>query len=275
MKFRRSWVTVASAVALSPMALVAAPTASAAPPVTPRPALTSPGGQWRDMLPLPAALVDAGGVVVDPDDHSDLTMGLSGLASAITAGSGWHRFTLIAVLPVGTPNSDVNGSPHEIHWNLSLADYRAGQNALARYAHVQYLDGSAWTALPAWAGNRTELAVTHFDVAGNQREVTVRIPVRVSVDAGAPTGPAYAVAVGDYLDVAQGWTVHTSFGSQQVSVAAGAAPRRVTSPSSSPGVAKSRTSAASSSLPLVAGIAGAVVVAGGAAAFALRRRDRA
>ena len=269
MKLRRSWVTVAAAVAFSPVALVAAPPASAASPVAPRQALTPPGGPWQNTLP--AALVDSRGVVIDEDDHTDLKLDLSGLASGIAAGSGWHRFTLTGILPVTSPNSDLRTSPHEIHWTLVLADDRGGQDLLSRYAHVQYLDGSAWTALPAWAGSGTELAVTRFEVARNQPEVTVRIPVRVSLDAGAPTGPAYVVAVGSYLDAAQGQSVHTSFGSQPVSVTVGAATRSSASPA--PGHASAKAGA-SSSLPLIAGIAGAAAVVGGGAAFALRRRGR-
>ncbi|RAG80720.1 hypothetical protein DN069_36570 [Streptacidiphilus pinicola] len=272
MKLRRSWVTAVAAVAFSPIALVAAPTASAALSVTPPQALTPPGSPWQTTIPLPAALVDAGGVVSDQDDHTDLRLDLSGLAPGITAGSGWRRFTLTGTLPATGPNSDLSRSPHEIQWTLALADDRGGRDVLARYAHVQYLDGSTWTALPAWAGSRTEPAVTRFDVAGNQQEVTVRIPVRVSVDAGAPTGPAYAVAVGSYVDVVQGSFAHTSFGSQQVSVAAGAATRPSASPAS--GHASART-AAFSPLPLIAGIAGAAAVVGGGVAFALRRRGRA
>ncbi len=276
MDLRRSLAPAALAAAFSPAVLLAPSAGRAAPSVSPlagpagraRPAPASPAPWPAYCAGPPPALVPPldHGILLNPDDHSDLQLGTPGLpggttggaliASPVSAGSGWHDFSMTASLPVQGVNSDLAVSPHAMKWTIFVTDGPGKGSPDGPAAdRVQYLNGSVWSDLGRWAGAGTKLVTTPFAISSGSQTATASLRLRFSIGAGAPPGRAYVVEFGSYADAQQGCT-HSTFGANAITVGA---------PGSAPGASRSLRYAG----------AGAVVIAAGAAvALAARRRRR-
>ena len=273
MDLRRSLASAALAAALIPAVLLAPSAARAAPSAGPladpagraRPALASPA-PWPVYCaaPLPALVPPLNhGTLLNPDDHSDLLLRTSGLpggtaggasiASAVTAGSGWHDFAMTASLPVQGVNSDLADSPRDMKWTVFVSDGPGKGSPNGPAANrVQYLNGGVWSDLGQWAGASTKLVTTAFHIGNGSQTATASLQLRFRI--GAPA-PAYVVEFGSYVDAQQGCT-HFTFGANRITVRA---------PGSAPG----------GSRPLrYAGASAVVVAAGAAIALGARRRRR-
>lgn len=237
---RRSLRSAALATALTPAVLLtpslgcaASPAAPPANPAGPaRRGLASPAG-WpaycAGSLPSLVPPLDHG-TLLNPDDHSDLTLRIAGLPGgtaggasiprAIVAGSGWHDALMTASLPVRSVNSDLTASPHDLKWIVSVSDGpRKGHPNGLPASRVQYLNGGVWSGLGPWAGASTRLVTTPFTIGSGSQTATARLRLRVRIGAGAPPGPAYLVGFGSYADAQQGCT-HFTFAANLITVRA-------------------------------------------------------
>lgn len=267
MDLRRCLLSAALAVALSPVVLSAAALVS---PSTARAASSFPASSpvsWPAYCagPPPAVVPPLDhGTLLNPDDHSGLTLSTPGLphdtdagtpvASGITAGSGWHDFQLTASLQ-GMSNSDLADSPHELKWTVFVSNSpQAGHPANLPASDVQYLDGGTWSDLGPWAGANTKLVTTPFEIGNGAQPATATVRLRFKVGAGAPHGPAYVVEFGTYVDAEQACT-HFTFAVNMITVGAPGSAAR------GPGTLR------------YVGI-GIVVAAGAAVVLVARRRKR-
>jgi hypothetical protein len=121
---------------------------------------------------------------------------------------------MAASLPVQSPDSDLSDSPRDLRWIVFVASGTGHGNPNDL---VQYLHGGVWSALGPWAGARTALVTTAFDIRSQTATASLRL--RFKIDAGAPPGPAYVVEFVSYVDADQGCT-HFTFDANMITVRA-------------------------------------------------------
>lgn len=276
MDFRWSLASAALTAALTPAVLLAPSTpraaSSAAPLANPeRPARSAPAAPaaWpiycTGSLPAVVPPLDHG-MLSDPDDHSELSLGTPGFpdetgdgaltSKTIAAGSGWHQFQMTASLPLESPDSDLADSPREMKWIVfvSTGSEKGKPNGLST-SHVQYFDGSVWSDLGQWAGASTKLVTSSFGIANSSQTATASLRLRFKIDVGAPPGLAYVVEFGSYVDADQGCT-HFTFDADAITVRG---------PDSAPSSSRSLQ---------YAGIGAAVMAAASAMVLVARKRKR-
>jgi LPXTG-motif cell wall-anchored protein len=214
-------------------------------------------------------------------------MSLSGLPSKITAGSGWHQFTLTAANPT-------KQSLGQVKW-FALVDN--GDDVLVKHTHIEYFNGKTWldldqqlsgTGATAQQLPGTGIAFGETQLGASQK---VNLQLRVSIDSKAPAGLSAAVGIGGYIDAAKNCT-HSSFTAYEFTVLAPGskvvhpAPAKadpaakppvriktpVGGPAELPATGTLAHTGASSQLPMIAGLSGAAIVAGAGAMFVVRRR---
>lgn len=227
MGLRRSLASAALATALTPAVLLAPSTARAASlatPAAPNQFASPPAWPTYCAGELPPQLPLDQGSLNNPDDHSDLSLATRGVAGptvngaptpdTIAAGSGWHEFQLTASLPLQGPNSDLANSPHDLKWTAFVSDSTG--KALPT-SHVQYFTGTTWADLGQWAGAATKPVTTAFKISNTTQTATASLRLRVKIDAGAPSGPAYVAEFGSYADAQQSCT-HFTFATDTITV---------------------------------------------------------
>ncbi|MGW2821640.1 LPXTG cell wall anchor domain-containing protein [Streptomyces sp. NPDC001443] len=244
---------------------------------------TPSGGSTESAEPTAepdACPVDEDGV----DADSQLTLGVSGLPGKIVAGSGWHKFKLVAAnhsdKPLGT-----------VQWlafidNESMSDDES--DWLSDYAKIEYYDPQTkvWESIADEIGDGMYFGET--DLGPKQ---TVDIKLRVNITAKAPAGDSFTLGMGGYLDSEKN-CVHTAFSVYEFSVLkpgssnenpGQAKPGKDTKPPAGgkqpqggaaeiPATGTLASTGSSSALPTIGLVGGVAVVAGAGALFMVRRR---
>ncbi|MFI1166271.1 N-acetylmuramoyl-L-alanine amidase [Streptomyces sp. NPDC020801] len=205
---------------------------------------------------------------------SVLRLTVSGLLGEIVAGSGWHTLTFT----VANPSDNALG---RVQW-ATVVD-----NFLVTHARIQYFDAAkkTWVSLKEHVGTGTVFSETSL---GAHQKVDVHL--RLSVDAKAPKHASAAFGFAGYIDAKQ-YYVHDLFRAYDftvVPVGSSAGTPTVAEPKPTvkpPAMVKVQEggatelrptgtlaqTGASSALPLIAGIGGAVLVVGIATVVILRR----
>ncbi|MBM7169693.1 LPXTG cell wall anchor domain-containing protein [Streptomyces sp. G44] len=237
----------------------------------------------------PAECEVADDSVQDPD--SVLEIELSGLPDKIVAGSGWHPFELSATNPTDEPLG-------EVEWTVFVNNKSKAavqQSWLRKYATLQYRDPEtdAWKSIKEGHGGLA------FDVIDLDAEETADIELRLSINAKAPAGKAYAIGLGDYVDSELDCT-RNSFSYKPLTIRKSGdegehpgtpKPKPTLTPTAEPSATPSATAApqpqgtadgpvngslaetgSSSALPAIGLVGGAAVVVGAGAVFVVRRR---
>ncbi|MGW1027122.1 LAETG motif-containing sortase-dependent surface protein [Streptomyces sp. NPDC002577] len=230
--------------------------------------------EWPEDCP-----VDDDGV--DPDSALDLSV--SGLPGKITAGSGWHNFTL-------TASNKSDKALGTVQWLAAVDNYSDSDNEkdwLSTYAQLEYFnpETKAWESIADEVGNGWYFGETSLGAKD-----VVAIKLRVNISAKAPAGDGFTIGLGGYVDEEKNCT-HSSFAFYEFTVLpAGssnddpgeAKPGKGTKPSGGkepqggadeiPATGNLAETGSSSMLPTIGLIGGVAVVGGAGAIFVVRRR---
>ncbi|MET9799373.1 LPXTG cell wall anchor domain-containing protein [Streptomyces sp. NPDC006368] len=220
------------------------------------------------------------------DLDNKLELGLKGLPGKITAGSGWHEFTLRA-----TNSSDK--ALGTVQWALFVDNYSESDKEkdwLSEYAKIQFKnEHGKWESMADLVGNGAYFGETNLGA-----KAYVDLELRLNITAKAPAGEGYALGLGAYLDADKNcyhaaysdWTFEVLKAGSGNEEPGEAKPGKGEKPDSNDGGTKPQGEAkpipvtgnlaetgSSSMLPTI-GIAGGIaIVAGAGVVFALKRRN--
>ncbi|MFE0625830.1 LPXTG cell wall anchor domain-containing protein [Streptomyces sp. NPDC058864] len=216
------------------------------------------------------------------DADSQLGISVSGLPGKIVAGSGWHDFKLTAA----NRSDKALGT---VQWLAAIDADKSDPGAfpLSYFTKVQYFNPQtkAWESIAGevfggYYFGRTELGPKE----------TVDIKLRVDITSKAPTGVAFSLGVGGYLDTEKN-CVHSSFSIYNFTVLepgsgnddpGEAKPGKGDKPTGGkepqggadeiPATGSLASTGSSSALPVIGLVGGVAVVAGAGVVFLVRRR---
>jgi LPXTG-motif cell wall-anchored protein len=218
----------------------------------------------------------------DPQVDKNLSSTLHGLPSKIAAGSGWHPFTLHVA------NSSA-ASYKRVDFGVFAAQLSSdGWDENTDHLKLQYQDEAtgSWHAVSLDENDYYAGYVGYSEIAGHS---SLDIKLRLNVDAKAPAGEGYALAVGLYADDKGNCVIAGEDGYYEFRVlAAGSTagggnsqpttggekpvpPKPAGDTDLTPGTTLAETGS-SSTTPVIAATGGAVVLLGAGTLVALRRR---
>ncbi|QWB23575.1 MULTISPECIES: LAETG motif-containing sortase-dependent surface protein [Streptomyces] len=243
---------------------------------------TSPSASASESSPAPTESEPEESESPDPEPSickdTTVDVGISGLPGKISAGSGWHKFSLNVL-----NNSD--STLNDLDFYAGASADKAGTNLFSsKQVQLQAWDpdDKIWVDL-----NEDGLAVGYVGYTDELKpDYEVNIPLRLNVSKSAPVGAGFSLGATIYSDddaecVGVG---EVSYKFQIVSAGTdtggtkpqegGKAPVTDKKPSgTTPQVTGSLAETGSSSaLPMISLVGGAAVVAGAGAIFVVRRR---
>ncbi|GAA1272648.1 LAETG motif-containing sortase-dependent surface protein [Streptomyces javensis] len=247
------------------------PTETATPTPTPTPTSTEEPGDGE--------CADDGDYNEDPE----LSTTLVGLPSKVVAGSGFHGFTFQV-------KNESDRSYQRVDFGLFAGTvHESAPDGTGKYLTLQYKDPSsgAWKAISTDESDPGSGYIGYTDVRPHE---TLTVDLRLSVAKSAPEGFGYAISVGVYADD-EGNCVYSTGEYYEFDVLkAGSEPGHVPPADPKPQGGKKplphkpegdteitpkgslAETGSSSALPMIAGIGGVAMAAGGGAVFVVRRR---
>jgi LPXTG-motif cell wall-anchored protein len=261
------------------------PSASSGTPTTP-PASSPPASSPPPSSPPASSPPPSGSADPEPCDNSaefppydeKLAITLSGLPKSITAGSGFHPFTISVKNENTTDRDKVMLRLYAMQTNpKTYEDY-------STYTTAEYKD----PATGKWTNTPTGDADFTLDPGTVKANSTLTLELRLSVDKAAPADKGGAISEGRFPDADGNCVYLESNGSSPFDVVAAGgggsatpspsdsvtpSPTASVAPTATPGPDGSLASTGSSSVVPTLGLLGGVaVVAGTGVVFAVRRR---
>ncbi|MFJ2443127.1 MULTISPECIES: LPXTG cell wall anchor domain-containing protein [unclassified Streptomyces] len=252
---------------------------------TAEPTAESPAPSTSPTTPPSAEPTEPAECLIDEEDEdfdldSALELGISGLPGRITAGSGWHAFTLRA-----TNTSDK--ALGKIDWALFIDNESFDEDEskwLGTFTQVEFQDKSGKWLSAGELGTGIYIGDTTLGA-----KAYVDLKLRLNIGAKAPAGNGYAVGLAAYTDSDTNCTLPSYSDWEFEVLSAGSKNDNPGKPKPGTGAKPSETkpqgganqlpptgslaeTGSSSMVPVIGMVGGIAIVAGAGVMFAMKRR---